>query len=249
MNYTFHTVINTYKCQVTSNAAWQRKCRMHYCHWSWGCTTNYEASFEEQSQRERKREKSMRENGRKSTEKYMSEKGKALGKCGKNRGKQAKKATLRSNSAQRLSANVHRQILFLNDPLLCWNQTASTIWFQFISFILLLILSCSPPFLIFPPLYPSLFCSFPGPNYFIFCESKEVWLDSIWVHSAKSVYLFLFRSQEVHAGSFSAADYRTVMEASGRPWSHCCWSALPLELVNWNIHTSSCRCPCLLQGS
>lgn len=87
-------------------------------HWSWGCTKNYEASFEEQSQRERKGEKSMRENGSKSTEKYMSEKGKALGKCGKNRGKQAKKATLRSNLAQTPSANVQRQTLFLTDPLL-----------------------------------------------------------------------------------------------------------------------------------
>lgn len=61
----------------------------------------------------------MRENGSKSTEKYMSEKGKALGKCGKNRGKQAKKATLRSNLAQTPSANVQRQTLFLTDPLLC----------------------------------------------------------------------------------------------------------------------------------
>lgn len=66
----------------------EQHCAEHItAHWSWGCTENYEASFEERSQRERKGEKSMRENGRKgeSTEKYMSEKGKALGKCGDNR--------------------------------------------------------------------------------------------------------------------------------------------------------------------
>jgi len=34
-------------------------------------------------------------------------------------GEQARKATLGSNPAQTLAANVHRQILFLTDPLLC----------------------------------------------------------------------------------------------------------------------------------
>lgn len=234
MNYTFHTVINTYKCQVTSNAA---------------PNTLLPIGVGDA----RRITKLVLKNGPKGKGKgkrawgKMEEKGEALRNIWVKRGRhwgnvettgeQARKATLGSNPAQTLAANVHRQILFLTDPLLCWNQTASTIRFQFISFILLLILSCSPPFLVFPPPYPSPFYSFPRPNYFISCESREVWLDSDWVHWTKSAYWFLGRSHEVHVGSFPAAGYRAVKEASGGRWSHCCRSALPLELANWNSQT------------